>query len=145
MNENLELLEFVYENAEMGVYTTTELIKKLKDKENKIKTLIQLELKEYEKHMSISKKILKKNKIEPKSSGIPAKIGSKMGIMMETMKDNSDSRIAQMIVQGMTMGSVSLTSKIDKYKEIVDRKTLKIAKTYLDFLESEIERLKEYM
>lgn len=145
MNENLELLEFVYENAEMGAYSTTELVKSLKEKENKIKPLLELELKEYEKHMSKCKNILEDNEVDPKTVSMMAKMGSKMGIMKETMKDNSDSAIAQMLIQGFTMGSVSLTSKIDKYEENTDKKISKIAKNYLTFLEKEIERLKEYL
>lgn len=145
MNENLELLEFVYENAEMGSYTTTDLINKLKDKENKIKSLLEVELKEYEKHLKICEKILSKYDVNPSRSSLIAKMSSKIGISMETMKDNSDSAIAQMIVQGLTMGSVDLTSKIDKYKEVTDKKILKIAKKYLCYLEKEIERQKEYM
>ncbi len=144
-DENMELLEFVYENAEMGYYTTNDLIEKIKSKENKIKPLLQVELKEYAKHIKKCEKILESKDIDPKKSSGIAKISSKLGIMMETMKDNSDSAIAQMIVQGLTMGSVSLTSKIDKYKECADKRTLKIAKNYLKYLEVEIERLKEYM
>lgn len=59
MNENIELLEYIYENAEMGVYTTTCLINKLENKENKIKHVLESELKEYEKHMSESQKYYK--------------------------------------------------------------------------------------
>ena len=36
MDENLELLTHIYETADMGAYTITTLINKLKDKENKI-------------------------------------------------------------------------------------------------------------
>ena len=34
MIENIELLQFIYENAEMGKYTTTLLLNILKEKEN---------------------------------------------------------------------------------------------------------------
>ena len=39
MNENLELMEYLYQNSEMGVHTLTTLLKELNDKENKIKKL----------------------------------------------------------------------------------------------------------
>ena len=41
MNENMELLNFVYENAEMGVHTLNNLSDILRKKDNKIKGLIE--------------------------------------------------------------------------------------------------------
>lgn len=49
MTDDLELIEYVYQNAEMGVTTLNELLKELKDKGNKIKKLVEEEVKEYEK------------------------------------------------------------------------------------------------
>ena len=37
MDENLELLEYIYKNAEMGVYSSEKLIQDINGKENKIK------------------------------------------------------------------------------------------------------------
>ena len=36
-NEKFELVEQVYKDAEMGSYSTTKLIEKLREKDNKIK------------------------------------------------------------------------------------------------------------
>ena len=41
MNENMELLNFVYENAEMGVHTLNNLSDILRNKDNKISFLLQ--------------------------------------------------------------------------------------------------------
>ena len=112
MNENNELLMHVYKTAEMGVFTTKTLLSYIKTKENKIKHVLESELKEYEQHMLISKKILEKEEIEPKGNSLMSKMGSDMGIMMETIKDNSDSAIADMMIQGVVMG----LNKIEKAK-----------------------------
>ena len=45
MTDDLELIEYVYQNAEMGVTTLNELLKELKDKGNKIKKLVEEEVK----------------------------------------------------------------------------------------------------
>jgi len=145
MNENLELLTHIYETADMGSYTITTLLNKLKDKENKIKFVLEREIKEYEKYIKEAGKQLEKNDIKPKKTSIMAKLGSNMGIMKETMKDNSDGAIAQMLVEGITMGVTVMSAKINSYKKIVDKKTLKLAKEFLKFQEDEIEMLKEFM
>lgn len=145
MNENMELLNFVYENAEMGMHSLNNLSDILRNKDNKIKGLIEDELKEYNNFLKESEKLLKKNKIEPKKTNLMAKISSKMGIAMETMKDNSDPAIASMVIEGLTMGIVEMETKIENYKKLVDKKILKLSTKFLKFQEEEIEKLKTFM
>lgn len=145
MNENMELLNFVYENVEMGMHSLNNLSDILRNKDNKIKGLIEDELKEYNSFLKESEKLLKKNKIEPKKTNLMAKISSKMGIAMETMKDNSDPAIASMVIEGLTMGIVEMETKIENYKKLVDKKILKHSKKFLKFQEEEIEKLKTFM
>lgn len=145
MNENMELLNFVYENAEMGMHSLNNLSDILRNKDNKIKGLIEDELKEYNSFLKESEKLLKKNKIEPKKTNLMAKLSSKMGIAMETMKDNSDPAIASMVIEGLTMGIVEMETKIENYKKLVDKKILKLSTKFLKFQEEEIEKLKTFM
>ena len=79
MNENMELMMHVYQDAEMGVYTTNNLLTLLLRKENKIKHVLECEIKEYEKFMKESELLLEENEVKPKTSGMMAKIGSDMG------------------------------------------------------------------
>ena len=141
----MELLNFVYENAEMGVHTLNNLSDILRKKDNKIKGLIEDELKEYNNFLKESEKLLKKNKLGYKKTNLMSKISSKMGIAMETMKDNSDPAIASMVIEGLTMGIVEMETKIESYKKIVDQKILKLSNKFLKFQEEEIEKLKTFM
>lgn len=145
MNENLELMEYLYQNSEMGVHTLTTLLKALNDKDNKIKKLIEEQLKEYEKFKKESEKIIKKHKLEPKETSIMAKMASNMGIKKEVKEDNSDSSIARTVIEGVTMGLVEIESKIKNYKKEVDNDILKLAEEYKSALEDQIEDLKEYL
>ena len=114
MNENNELLMHVYKTVTMGVESTTNLLKALKERDNKIKGLVEDELKEYEVFVKESERLLKKNKIELEKPSIVTRISSNIGIMMETMKDNSDSAIASMLSEGFTMGINEMNNKIRK-------------------------------
>lgn len=145
MNENLELMEYLYQNSEMGVHTLTTLLKELNDKDNKIKKLIEEQLKEYEKFQKESEKIIKKHKLEPKGVSIMAKMGSNMGIKKEVKCDNSDSSIARTVIEGVTMGLVEIESKIKNYKDEVDNDILKLAEEYKSALDKQIKDLKEYL
>lgn len=145
MDENLELLTHIYETAEMGSYTITTLINKIKSKENKIKFVLEKEIKEYEKYLKAAEKLLIKNNVTPKKSSFMAKMGSNIGIMKETMMDNSDAALAQMLIEGITMGVTVIGAKVSSYKKIADRKVLKLANDFLTFQEDEIERLKAFI
>ena len=145
MNENIELLMHIYQSAEMGVYTTTNLLELLKNKDNKIKPILQQELKQYEKYVQLSKEYLEKLDIESKSSSIMAKLGSDIEMTLETMKDNSDSRMATMLIEGMTMGVLEMTGKIETYRKICKKNIIELAENLKQFQEQEIEKLKIYV
>lgn len=145
MNENNELLEFIYKNSSMGVKSCTTLINILNGKDNKIKKIVEGELKGYENISKKASKLLKKHKIEPKEIGIVADISSKINMNMEMMKDNSDARVADMLIKGFTMGNVDISKKIDRFSKDVDKDILDLAKELLKFGEKNIELLKLYL
>lgn len=145
MDENKELLTLIYQDADMGVSSTTTLIRKLNKTDNKIRKIVEGELKGYESFLKRTKKMMKDYKfsIDPKSP--MSKMGSTMGINMEVMKDNSDSRMAGMLIQGFTMGVINITKKIDDFKGDADKDILKLAKDFKKFQEENIEFLKKYL
>ncbi len=146
MNENNELLTYIYQNAKMGEKSCTDLIRIINDKDNKIKKVVEGELKGYENFVKRAEKLLDKNGIEhPKDKGIIADMMTKMGMSMELMKDNSDSRIADMLTKGFTMGNIDIEKKIDDFKDDCDKEILKLAHDLLEFGKVNIDLLKDYL
>jgi hypothetical protein len=145
MDENLELLEYMYKHSEMCVHSLTKLLEDLGNRENKIKKLIDEQKKTYKNFMDEANKIIKKNKYEVKENSFMAKMMSTMGIKKEVKNDNSDAAIAHMLTEGINLGILDIETKIKNYKECVDKKIYKLAKEYLEFQQGEIEKLKEYL
>ena len=145
MDENLELLQCVYQNALMGSKSLSSLLKDLKEKDNKIKNLISEEVKGYEKFIKESKKKLKKYEIKPKGKGFMAEVMSNMGIKNEVSSDNSDSAIAEMVIEGFTMGNLEINKLITNYEKTVSKKYLNLANDLVKFGENEINKLKKYI
>ncbi|MBP3841695.1 MAG: hypothetical protein IK997_06235 [Bacilli bacterium] len=145
MDENVELLQYVYKNSEMGVFTINELLKKLEKKDNKIKGLAKEELDSYENFKEESEDLIGKYDYDVEGNKLTSKIMSSMGISHEVNSDNSDSSIAHMLTEGITMGIVDMETKINNYKDRVDKDILKLAKDFLKFQQEELEKLKEYM
>ena len=145
MKDKNELLEYIYQTADMGKNSLETLLNALEGKDNKIKVVVEKQLKEYEKYYDKSEKLLKKNKVKPKTKGVMTEMMSKMGINMNVMKDNSDAKMAEMLIQGLTMGIVEMEKKIKDYKDEVDKDIIKLAKDVLKFQEKSLEEIKEYL
>lgn len=145
MNENEEILEYIYQTSNMGMESTKDLINSLKGKDNKIKKLIEEIEKNYEKYAKETQKLLNKKDLKAKPIGMMAKAMSKMSITKEMISDNSDANIADMLIQGLTMGNLELSKHIDNYEKTADKKTINLAKSLRKFGEEYIEKLKVYL
>ena len=145
MKEEYELVEHIYKDASMGAYTITKLLDDLKEKDNKIKGYAEEILQQYEDFSHEAKGQLKENNIPPMEEGIITKMMSSMGISKEVKADNSDAAIADLLIKGISMGSIEMEKKISAYKDQVDKEHLKLAKKFLKFQEKAIEELKKYL
>ncbi len=145
MEEKFELLEQVYHDASMGSYTIEKLLEQLKEKDNKIKAYLEEVLKEYQQYQEEAGEILKENNIEPDNPGWMSKMGSAMGISKEVKEDNSDSAIADMMIKGVSTGSIEIEKKLKEYEQDIDKEHKKLARNYLKFQQKAIQHLKEYL
>ena len=145
MNETNELLEEVYKTAAMGRFSMMKLIEALKEKDNKIKGYLEELLEDYRNYEDQSKELLLKENIEPMEENAISKLMASMGIQKEVKGDNSDAAMAEMLIQGISMGSIEIEKQIKNYKDYVDKDDMKLAKKFLKFQEKAIEELKKYL
>lgn len=145
MEEEFELLEQIYHDANMGQFTIEKLLEQLKDKDNKIKGYLEDILKEYQQYQEEAADILKANNKSLDEPSFMSKMGSSMGISKEVKEDNSDSAIADMMIQGVSMGSIEIEKKLKQYEKDLDKEQLKLARKYLKFQQKAIAHLKEYL
>ncbi len=145
MDENKELLTLIYQDADMGISSLTTLIRRLNKTDNKIKKVVEGELKGYEEFLKKTKKMMKEYKFDIDKKSIVSKLGSTMGINMEFMKDNSDSRVADMLIQGFTMGVLSISKKIDNFSGDAKKDIINLAKDFRKFQQENVEMLKKYL
>ena len=145
MNENIELLEYIYKDASMASYTLEELLSKLNGKDNKIIKPCEDILKGYERYRDETKEKILTLDGDLKEEGLMAKMGAKMGITKEVIADNSDASIADMLIKGISMGSIDMEKKIEVYKENVDKENIKWAKDFYQFHQDNIKALKKFL
>ena len=145
MKENQELLKVIHDNVKMGINSTTKLLDILKDKDNKIKGVIEDELKKYEEFLKRCANFMKRENLSLGEGSVFTQVTTNIIMSIEALKDNSDSKISSILIRGFTSGNIDLESKINDYKNEVSEDVLSLAKEVLRFGEKEIDILKSYL
>lgn len=145
MRENIEMLEYIYKASNIGRISAENLLKALKENDNKIKKILEEINKKYEHFERESFKLLKKSKKEPKGAGTMLEIMNKLGIDKEVKDDNSDPSIAGTLIEGLTMGNIEIEKRLSNFEKEIDKKIINIAKEFKNFGEDYIEKLKTFL
>lgn len=143
--DNQEFLTYIYKVAEMGANSSKQLLSILNKKDNKITSLVEEEYNEYKKYQEEICVLLKSNGVPEPTSGLLVKASSYVGINLELMRDNSDSKIADMLIQGFTMGVLEITRKLKKFHDKINKEERTIAENLIDFQNKQIKILKKYL
>lgn len=143
MNANQEMLNYVYQNAQMGVETIKQLLQ-IAEKEAFLKCL-ERQLTEYKEIEKKAKAILNESGCDEKGISQMEKITSYLMINMKTMTDQSASHIADMMIKGSSMGIVEATKKIHQYEQEADKEIVALMKKLLKTEENNVEELKKFL
>lgn len=100
--KDIELLQYVHETASMGVLGLRDLLPQVESA--KIKQSLHTQIHEYQDIASDSAKLLQSKGSEPKDPGLMARLSSQAMATMKTLTDSSDSKLAEMVIQGNNMG-----------------------------------------
>lgn len=137
------LLE-LYKNMKMGADSIVNVSGRVK--EGDFRDELARELDTYEKFSHEIGKLIHEAGETPKEEGIMSKMMAKMGMAMNTMTDSTTSHIAQMMIEGATMGITENTKLIHEYEEKgVSEEALKLGRETVKYMEETVETLKKYL
>jgi hypothetical protein len=142
MNGNVELLNFIYQNSQMGVITIKQLIGIAEDN-NFIKHL-ESQYNEYNEIHKAAKELLNKNGFDEKGISAFAKIRTYLMINVQTLTDKSSSHISEMLIIGSNMGIINAVKNLKKYKD-AETEILSLMERLLRFEENNVQELKEFL
>lgn len=145
MNKQCELIEKIYKDASMGRFSTEKLLGNLKDKDNKIIGDVEEIFKGYSSFEEKAKEFLLSRDIPPEKVGNMTKMMSSMGIFKEVLADNSDSAIADLLIQGLLMGEVEMKKRIENASDDVNKVDLDLAKDFLKFQKKSHKIMEKYL
>lgn len=142
MDKNIEFLNYIYQNAEMGKSTISELINIVKD--TSFKGNLESQLREYNEIFDISNNKINQAKKTSKGINNFSKFTAYLMINFNTLTDKTPSHIAEMLIQGSTMGIVDVTKKLKEYKD-ADKDISELANRLLKFEQQNVEEMKKFL
>ena len=142
MKENINALDEIHKGACMGQDALSFVLDKVED--NNFKKVLQKQFDDYD---DIAKEIEemypKYDDGEPHDTSIMNKAMTSMGIDMKTMSDHSNSKIAELLIQGVNMGIIEGRKILNKKK--MNEEVEKIVSKYVTMQEDNLDVLKKYL
>ena len=109
MND-IELLQYVHETAEMGIEGLNSLDGQVRD--DSLRRVLSQQGAEYRQIADQAERLLRSLGDEPRDPGLLAKVSAEVMSTFKTLADPSASNIAEMVIQGNTMGATKSTRHI---------------------------------
>ena len=143
-NHTKAFLGELYKGIKMGSDSIVNILPKVED--GNLKQELTAQLNRYEEFAKEMGKMIRDEGGTPEEEGMMAKMGAKIGMAMNTMMDSTSSHIAQMMIEGATMGITENTRLIREYEnKHCSEKSLKLARQTVEFMEDSVERMKRYL
>ena len=123
----VQMLEQIYKNMKMGSDSMINLMPAAKDEE--FKSLMTAQLDGYEKFAAEARERLLVVGGNPKEENVMTKMWASVGMKMNTMMDSTTSHLAEMIVEGSTMGMTDTIKLLREYENTdVSETAIKLSK-----------------
>lgn len=142
MNENIKLLNYIYQNAGMGKETIEKLIDMSKDE--KYKKMLKSQLKEYETICNKAEEKINELNKKAKNNSMFSKIRTYLIINFNTLINKTPSHLSELLIHGSTVGIVDIIRSLKKYPN-ADKDIIKLANKLLKLEEDNVDECKMYV
>ena len=138
------LLDAVYKNVKMASDALITLMPKVKD--DMLKGDMTRQISEYERFASRAAALLEQEGGKPEEENLLTRVSAKMGMNMNTMRDSTSTHIAEMLIEGTTMGINDMLKQIRTHENSsASEASLRLAREVCDYEEKLIPALKDYL
>ena len=140
--ENINALDEINKGSCMGMDAIKYVLDKVEDE--KLKEELDLEFNNY-KNISeqINQLYSKYSSDNPHETNVVNKAMTWYGIQMKTLTDTSNSKIAELLLQGVNMGIIEGRKILNNKK--INNEVKDIISKYVTMQEDSVERLKKYL
>lgn len=142
MNGNAELLNFVYQNSQMGLDTIKQLLGDVEDVN--FKNHLDSEYNEYNEINKAAQQALNQNGYDEKGIGTLEKIKTYIVLNLQTLTDKTPAHISEMLIIGSNMGIINAIKNLKKYQN-AEPDIVGLMDRLLKFEENNIQQLKAFL
>ncbi len=143
-SDNAQMLDKMYKNVKMGSDSMVNILSKVKDEGLRGELTSQLD--RYERYSKQVAGMIYDEGGTPKEENIITKTGAKIGMQMNTMLDATTGHLAELVIEGATMGMTDMTKILREYEnKNCSESTIKLAKEIAEFEDKSIDSLKKYL
>ena len=142
MDQTAKLLSRVAENARTGLDATDRLLRRAQD-EN-MRRELECELDDYRAAAQRAEEMLSEIGEKSDRKGPLARAGMWAGIEVNTMIDRSSSHLADLVIQGATMGVIDTTKARGEFPD-AGAEAQDAASRFITRQQETIERMKEFL
>lgn len=142
MNQTQKLLQSIVENARTGMDACDQLLTRTDDAE--MRNELMNEKTQYETFARDAEQSLFATGEHPHAKGPLSRAGMWMGIQMNTLTDATSSHIADIVIQGATMGVIGMTRDRNQLPD-ADEHAHDIASNFITAQQEAIDRLKNFL
>ena len=142
MNRPEYILNEVNKGIKMGMDSISSIAEKVTD--DQLKDDLQSEYNQYNAILNDVNAELGKYEEFPKELNPAQKMMGWFDIQMSTLTDNSDSKIAEMLIKGTNMGIIEGVKLLNNNPETTPE-IKNILTNFIQFQENNVERLKKYL
>lgn len=141
-DRNIECLNKIYQGAQMGCESISCLTEKVTDA-NLLNDLHE-QHDQYAKISCQASQALSQRKAVPKENGPLAQAGLWSGVQLNTLMDKSADHIAEIMINGNTMGLIETTRTMRQYTD-VQPEIQSLGQTLIQAEEAGIQKMKNYL
>ncbi|MBE7090964.1 MAG: hypothetical protein E7363_03505 [Clostridiales bacterium] len=142
-SKNADCLHNLYKNAHTALESISYVSKETDDPA--MKEELSREYEAYESYAGKLAKEMLSREIQPKEPNVFKKAMLWGSIKMNTLTDGSASHVADMMIQGTTMGLTEVMTLLSENGKIVDETIVCLAEELRDIESDHLERLKKYL
>ncbi len=143
-NADAALLREIYKNVKMGADSVMSILGKAEDET--LRENLSQDLDTYEGYAKRAKEKLSQMSLEPNEPSMLQKLPAEMGIAMSTLTDHSNSKMAELMIEGSVMG-------VTEFKELIRNaddagasiENIRLAGDVLAFHEEMINKMRRYL
>ncbi len=143
MTDTKELLSFIHKNAAMGVSSIPQSMSLPQSRA--MQDALQSQLQEYRSVTARCQAVAKADGITLKPPSPVARAMSSTMLRAQTMMDPSTSKLAELMIQGNTMGTIQMTRRLHQYGGKVNQDAITLGQQLLRMEAQNIQEMKRFL